>query len=85
MTGGRIWYESSFCVKEKGSSEKNKKFQNHLELSYYGSDWNGLAVLSLILFQCLELSLHLRITIRCPPWAFGFCGNGKFCLSVFHE
>ena len=37
-------YESSFCVKEKGSSEKNKKFQNHLELSYYGSDWNGLAV-----------------------------------------
>lgn len=19
------------------------------------------------------------------PVAFGFCGNGKFCLSVFHE
>ena len=36
MTGGRI------CM--KAASEKNKKFQNHLELSYYGSDWNGLAV-----------------------------------------
>lgn len=36
--------KAASAVKEKGSSEKNKKFQNHLELSYYGSDWNGLAV-----------------------------------------
>lgn len=46
MTEREDLYENSFNVKEKkGDFEKNKKFQDHLELPYYGSDWNGLAVL----------------------------------------
>lgn len=44
MTGGRICMKAASASKKKGVLKKNKKFQNHLELSYYGSDWNGLAV-----------------------------------------
>ena len=45
MTGGRICMKAASASKKKGVLKKNKKFQNHLELSYYDSDRNGLAVL----------------------------------------